>query len=191
MPKSVFLRRAMPDDLDALIAADLAVDAEDSVDEVIEAEGWTSVDHAAHRQKISAFLCDVDKPGWVCVDIGSGQIVGMLLTRFRARKSETQAEADDFLFRYLDESVLPADGRFVEVFQLWVHPNYRRRGLATQMKQACEELAREQRIAMIYTHTRERNAHVIDLNRKLGYVEVRRGVMSDDHVRVSLVKRIA
>lgn len=190
MLKDVFLRRATRDDLDALIAADLAVDAEDSVGEATETENWTSAERAAHRQEISAFVRDVEKPSWVCVATGSGQIVGILLTRLRARKSETHAEADDFLFRYLDESVLPTDGRFVEVFQLWVHPNYRRSGLATQMKQACEELARDQRIAMIYTHTRERNAHVIDLNRKLGYVEVRRGPMWDDHVRVSLVKRI-
>lgn len=190
MHKDVILRRATPDDLAALIEADLAVDAEDSAGETIEAENWTSAEHAKHQQKISAYVCDADKPGWVCEDARSGQIVGMLLTWFRDRKTEAHTEADDFLFHYLDESLLPADGRFVEVFQLWVHPNYRRRGLATRMKQACEGLARDQHIAMIYTHTRARNAHVIKLNQKLGYVEIRRGTMWDDHVRVSLVRWI-
>ena len=41
---------------------------------------------------------------------------------------------------------------------------------------------------MMSTHTEERNAHVIELNRKMGYREVRRGPMWDDIIRVSLVK---
>ena len=41
---SVRLRRATLNDLDALVSADLAVDVEDLVGEVIEAEGWTETD---------------------------------------------------------------------------------------------------------------------------------------------------
>jgi hypothetical protein len=41
---------------------------------------------------------------------------------------------------------------------------------------------------MIYTHTEERHAHVLALNQKLGYREVRRGPIWDDVIRVSLVK---
>lgn len=185
---SVRLRRATLNDLDALVSADLAVDVEDLVGEVIEAEGWTETERNAHRAKIAAYAQDAEKYSWVCVDQQTNAVVGMLLTWFRDRKNETRSEASEYLFHCIDESILPPDRRFVEVFQLWVHPEYRRRGLATQMKRECEGEAHQQNIRMIYTHTRERNANVIELNRKLGYVEIRRGPIWDEYVRVSLVK---
>ena len=42
----------------------------------------------------------------------------------------------------------------------------------------------------LYTHTEERNTHVIEMNLKLGYREVRRGPIWDEIVRVSLIKRL-
>ena len=44
------------------------------------------------------------------------------------------------------------------------------------------------RTRMIYTHTETANAHVIELNRKLGYEIVRRGPIWDEIERTSLVK---
>jgi hypothetical protein len=44
---------------------------------------------------------------------------------------------------------------------------------------------------LIYTHTEERNEHVIALNKKLGYHEIRRGPIWDEIVRVSLIKSLA
>jgi hypothetical protein len=43
---------------------------------------------------------------------------------------------------------------------------------------------------MIYTHTEAHHLHVLALNHKLGYREVRRGPIWDDVVRVSLVKHL-
>jgi ribosomal protein S18 acetylase RimI-like enzyme len=77
------------------------------------------------------------------------------------------------------------------VFLLWVHPAYRRRGLASALKRECEAEAVRRGVSMIYTHTHERNTHVVELNRKLGYVDIRRGPMEDAALRVSLVKRLA
>jgi ribosomal protein S18 acetylase RimI-like enzyme len=42
------------------------------------------------------------------------------------------------IFHELDRSLFPADGRFLEIFQLWVHPSHRRAGLATALKRALE-----------------------------------------------------
>jgi len=75
----------------------------------------------------------------------------------------------------------------MEVFQLWVHPDYRRLGLATKLKLKLEEEARVHKVDLIYTHTEESNVHVIELNKKLGYFEVRRGAIWDDITRISLV----
>jgi len=44
---------------------------------------------------------------------------------------------------------------------------------------------------MIYTHTEHTNTHVLALNEKLGYHEVRRGPIWDEIERVSLVKYLA
>ena len=41
---------------------------------------------------------------------------------------------------------------------------------------------------MIYTHTELTNPHVIALNLKLGYREIRRGPIWDEIERVSLTK---
>jgi hypothetical protein len=43
---------------------------------------------------------------------------------------------------------------------------------------------------MIYTDTEAANGHVLALNEKLGYGEVRRGPIWDKVVRVSLVKNL-
>jgi hypothetical protein len=45
-------------------------------------------------------------------------------------------------------------------------------------------------VKLVYTHTEETNPHVLELNKKLGYVEVRRGPIWDEVVRVSLVKTL-
>jgi len=42
----------------------------------------------------------------------------------------------------------------------------------------------------VYTHTAESNLHVIEMNLKLGYHEVRRGPIWDEIFRVSLIKRL-
>ena len=149
IPPPVCIRRAILTDLDALVSADLESDAEDSVGDLIEAESWTSVERHAHRAKITAYAQDADKYSWVCIDAKTNEVVGMLLTWFRDRNTEPRNEASDFLFRYIDQSIFPRDGRFVEIFQLWVHPIYRRRGLATQMKRAAEEEGRLHHIHMI------------------------------------------
>ncbi|MBP1989562.1 ribosomal protein S18 acetylase RimI-like enzyme [Paenibacillus eucommiae] len=76
----------------------------------------------------------------------------------------------------------------MEIFSLWNHPNYRRLGLATQLKLKLEEEADYHKVNLIYTHTEEKNQHVIELNKKIGYQEVRRGPIWDDVIRVSLIK---
>jgi hypothetical protein len=45
-------------------------------------------------------------------------------------------------------------------------------------------------VRTIYTHTEVQNQHVLDLNKKLGYREVRRGPVWDSFIRVSLIKSL-
>ncbi|MGM1047006.1 MAG: GNAT family N-acetyltransferase [Bacillota bacterium] len=46
----------------------------------------------------------------------------------------------------------------MEIFQLWVDPNYRRSGIATMLKKRLEEVAKINNVNLIYTHTEERNS---------------------------------
>ncbi|MCU6794979.1 GNAT family N-acetyltransferase [Paenibacillus sp. WQ 127069] len=94
------------------------------------------------------------------------------------------------MYNELDRTLFQSDGRFLEIFQLWVHPDYRRAGLATQLKSKLEEEAQYHNVNLIYTHTEAVNDHVIELNKKIGYQEVRRGPIWDDIIRVSLIKQL-
>lgn len=83
------------------------------------------------------------------------------------------------IFNELDRRLFQSDGRFIEIFQLWVHSNYRRLGLATKLKLNLEEEAQEA------------NNHVIELNKKIGYQVVRCGPIWNDVIRVSLIKKLS
>lgn len=67
-------------------------------------------------------------------------------------------------------------------------PAYRRYGISTKLKRKLEELAQTIDVNVIYTHTEEKNQHVIELNKKLGYEVVRKEPIWVEVVRVSLIK---
>jgi len=181
----ILLRRATIHDLDFLIQADLHSDGDGLID-------MTPEEQREHRLKIEGFVReDARKAGWVCVDTDWIQPIGMILCRWRQRPREGDEEySGDSVFRELAEALFPEDGRFCEIFQLWVDPAFRRRGLGTRLKEHLEAECKERGVGMIYTHTEEQNLHVIALNERLGYQQVRRGPIWDEVVRVSLVKRL-
>jgi ribosomal protein S18 acetylase RimI-like enzyme len=176
------LRKATLADLDFLIEVDL----QDEGCESTYMDSWGPEERAEHRDKIAAFVSDPDKAAWVWEDTATGRLIGMSLWRYRNRLHETFAGWS--IFPQLDERLFPADGAFCEIFQLWVAPEYRRRGLASRLKQQAELESLRRGVLLLYTHTEERNTHVLALNLKLGYREVRRGPIWDDIVRISLIK---
>ncbi len=178
------IQRAVMDDLDFLVEIDLLGDGYTSDP---DEPPMSETDLAQHREKIASFVRQENDLAWVVLD-EAGQRVGAILARYRDRLHEPPNEANLFLFRFLDEALFPADGRFCEVFNLWVHPAHRRQGLAMRLKQVIEEEARRRGMKMIYTHTEAANLHVIEMNRKLGYQEVRCGPIWDAVPRVSLIK---
>ena len=173
------LRKTVPADLDFLVE----VDRKDWAD----TDAWDAETVAGHREKIEAFVGDAEKDAWVVEDTDAGRLVGVILWRFRNRLEDLETWS---IIGRLDAGLFPPDGAFCEIFQLWVAPEHRRRGLATRMKRQAETESLRRGVKMIYTHTEEGKAHVIEMNRKLGYREVHRGPMWDETVRVSLVKRL-
>ena len=179
------LREAVPSDLDFLVAVDLK-------DEGVTLPHLAQAgpeELAEHQSKIAAFISDTNKVAWVCEDTKTRRLIGISLWRYRNRLSENFESWS--IFPQLPVNLFPADGGFCEIFQLWVAPEYRRQGLATRLKQQAEVEARRRGITLMYTHTEARNLHVIELNLKLGYSEVRRGPMWDETIRVSLIKRLS
>jgi ribosomal protein S18 acetylase RimI-like enzyme len=85
-------------------------------------------------------------------------------------------------------SVFPPDGRFLHLYDLWVDPSIRRRGVARALKLVLEAEAAARGVGMIYTVTEATHRAVLDLNAQLGYVEVCRGPMWDAVERVGLAK---
>lgn len=178
------LRKAAIADLDFLVA----VDRKDEGVSANDAESWEPEEIAEHRHKIAAFLSDGDKAAWVYEEAYAGRLIGMILWCYRNRRHEVFEGWS--IFPELDERLFPADGAFCEIFQLWVAPEFRRRGLASGLKRQAEAESLQRGVQLLYTHTEERNHHVIAMNVKLGYREVRRGPIWDDVVRVSLIKQL-
>ena len=146
MPGLISIRRATESDLDYLVEKDLAGEGYSDAGraEMGEAE------RLEQREKIASFVREADEAGWVAVDAQSGQRVGMILARYRDRLHEADTEPNRFLFRYLDADLFPADGRFCELFNLWVDPAFRRRGIATRLKLEVESEARRRGMSMIW-----------------------------------------
>lgn len=124
---------------------------------------------------------------WDVADEKTGKRTGLIMYSIVNRDGKFPWKT---IFHELDRSLFQEDGRFVEIFQLWVAPEYRRSGIATKLKLKLEELAKKNDVNLIYTHTEERNKHVLELNEKLGYRIVRRGPIWDEIVRVSLIKQM-
>lgn len=178
------LRSATILNLDFLVEVDLKDEGCSST----FTETWGPAEWAHHRKKIAGFVLDEDKAAWMVEDTRAHRLVGTASWRYRNRLCETFD--DSTVFGELDEALFPADGAFCEIFQLWIAPEFRRRGLASQLKRLAEAESVHRGVKLIYTHTEERNEHVLELNRKLGYREVRRGPIWDEVVRVSLIKQL-
>ena len=170
---TIQLRPAAEDDLPLIVRADR------------ESDGRTMP--APNREDIAQlepFIRDSDKGAWV-LELPSRRLVGVGLCRYRRHGQDVGYR---WIVNELDAALFPVDGRLCEVFQLWVHNEFRCRGLGTRLKVAFEEDARARGVGAIYTHTAASNESALRLNARLGYKEIRRGPMWDDVVRVSLIK---
>ncbi len=177
------IRNADHADLDFLIQIDLK---DEGVTSTTETQ-MTKDDLRLHREKITKFVTERDRGAFIFEGRQSRKRIGMIMYSIINRDGEYPWKT---IFHELDRSLFQEDGRFVEIFQLWVDPDYRRSGIATKLKQKLEEVARANDINLIYTHTEERNLHVVELNKKLGYKEVRRGLIWDEIIRISLIKHL-
>jgi len=176
------LRQATEADLDFMTRVDLE-------DEGIGGERvYSASDFERRRQRLTTYLKSESDDAWVIENQGNSVCVGLIIFRFRDLENEPSSEANQFL-EFLPRSLFPDDGRLTEIYQLWIDPEFRRCGLATQLKRQAEVESKLRLISIIYTHTEEINTHVIGLNLKLGYKEVSRGLIGDVF-RVSLIKQL-
>jgi ribosomal protein S18 acetylase RimI-like enzyme len=179
----MMIRQADMTDIDLLVQIDLN---DEGVTSTTEAH-MTEDELRQHREKIMRFVTEKHRGALIYEDKDNKKRIGLIMYSFINREEEYPWKT---IFHELDRRLFQEDGRFVEIFQLWVHPDYRRSGVATKLKQTLEEVARTNGVNLIYTHTEERNSHVIALNMKLGYKEVRRGAIWDEITRVSLIKHL-
>lgn len=177
------LRRGTANDLDFIAWVDREGEGSGSS----FSEGWTEDQWTKRRSEMLEFLLARDKFTFVLEEEAGRRAVGTIFGRFINIHDELPAWS---AFRMLPAALFPEDGWVCEVFQLWVDPGLRRRGLASRLKKEAEREAMRRGVAAIYTHTNARNEHVVALNVKLGYHEVRRGPIWDEVVRVSLLKTL-
>lgn len=176
------IRKAGITDLDFMIKIDLKDEGVTTSDILM-----TEEELKEHSSKILKFVTEQDRGAFIFEDEKTGKRTGLIMYSIVNRDGKFPWKT---IFHELDRSLFQEDGRFVEIFQLWVAPEYRRSGIATKLKLKLEELAKKNDVNLIYTHTEERNKHVVELNEKLGYRIVRRGPIWDEIVRVSLIKQM-
>jgi ribosomal protein S18 acetylase RimI-like enzyme len=140
-----------------------------------------------HSAKIQRFVTDEERGAFICEDETRSKSIGLIMYSIVNIDS---VQPWPTIFHELDRSLFQEDGRFVEIFQLWVKACYRRQGIATGLKTKVEEAAMGRGVNTIYTHTEADNTHVIALNEKMGYRTVRSGPIWDDIIRVSLIKQL-
>jgi ribosomal protein S18 acetylase RimI-like enzyme len=179
------MRNADRTDHEFLVRIDLKNDGYTVSNEV----EMTDLEKEEHRKKIERFITEPDKGTLLMEDTDSNNPIAMIMYSIANRGTTYPWKT---INSELDRAWFQSDGRFMEIFQLWVHPGYRRLGLATKLKLKMEEEARRHIVDLIYTNTEETNNHVIELNKKIGYEEVRRGpIWDDDVIRVSLIKKLS
>ncbi|KOR90274.1 GNAT family N-acetyltransferase [Paenibacillus solani] len=176
------IRRANVNDLEFIVETDLLNEGYTFKDNKVSQEELIE-----HRKKLNQFIVDKDKGVLMLEDSEQSVRIGYIMYRISNRDKPYPWKT---AFSEMDRSLFQEDGRFLEVFNLWIDSGYRRQGFATLLKKAIELEAKNHGLNLIYTHTEEENEHVIELNRKLGYQEVCRGTIWDQVIRVSLIKHI-
>ncbi len=179
--QGLILRRLEPSDLDAVAKALQA--GEGYTQTTAPAETWQDI-----RAGLAGFGEDGVNEGFVVGEGGVEAPIAFLLYRRRNRATDDFGEGN--ILGLLEDGVFPADGRFLQVHDLWVAPRARRRGIARALKRALEAAAASEGFGMIYTVTETTHQAALTLNEQLGYLEVYRGPMWDDVERVGLTKPI-
>lgn len=125
----------------------------------------------------------------ICEDRDTKERIGLIM--FQCRDMNDPTFQHFGIYDKFERGIFPADGRVSEIFQLWVAPEERRKGLATELMKKAEEVSRKNNIQMVYTHTEAANDHVVELCDKLGYEVIREGTLNDDVVRISQIKHLS
>ncbi len=157
------------------------------------AEGYDASDPSyvptdGFEKTVASYIDHPHRFGHVVTSTDTDAVVGFLFGEIRNRTKDT-FEAHSIIDE-LDPALFPPSGEFCEIFDLWVAPDFRRRGIATQLKTNLEEYLRSRHCSAIYTHTELTNTHVLRMNDKLNYRVVRTGPIWDGVIRRSLIKHI-
>lgn len=94
----------------------------------------------------------------------------------------------DHLIMRLPPSAFPPSGRFLQIYDLWVSPEWRQQRVASALKSALEAVARANDLEMIFTLTEATHTAALRLNAGLGYRAIYTGPMWDEVERIALVK---
>jgi ribosomal protein S18 acetylase RimI-like enzyme len=144
------------------------------------------LDSSLNTGETELYICP--KYALICEDVETKERIGLVMFLFRDMNDSTFQHLG--IYDKFDRSMFPTDGKVCEIFQLWVAPDHRRKGIASELMKKAERIARDSYIQMIYTHTESVNDHVVELCDKLGYEVIRKGTLWDETVRVSQIKHL-
>ena len=113
----VTIRVATEGDVDFLTRVDL-------LDEGVTPYAPAPRDFEEHRKRVQFFVNERAAAAWVLEVRDAPGRIGAIMCRFRDLENEPTIEANTFLLTYIPRPAFPVDGRFTEIYQLWVDPGF-------------------------------------------------------------------
>jgi ribosomal protein S18 acetylase RimI-like enzyme len=175
------IRPALTDDLEFMVRIDLKSEGTTTTN-----ANKTPKELEEHRNTVASFLQNSKKGAFICEDQSSRKQIGLLMYRIRNR----DFVPDYSILQKIERGVFPYNGQLMEVYQLWVDKDFRKKGIASKLKLRLEDEAKNRDIQLVYSYTEATNIPVLKMNKKLNYKEVWRGPIWDGIVRVAFVKHL-
>lgn len=75
-------------------------------------------------------------------------------------------------FHIVKKSPFPPSHTIANIISLWVHPDFRKQGIAKELKNRAEYWAKQGGMLWIQTHVHKSNARMLELNKSNGYEEI-------------------
>jgi len=79
------------------------------------------------------------------------------------------AKTEKGIIGFIWAELLPKRPDVAEIFSLWISPEFRKKGIATELKNKIEKIAIDRGVKKIRTNVYSSNKTMLDFNLKLGY----------------------
>ena len=110
------------------------------------------------------------------------QISGFIIGRVLIKNLPSSPDNSIWMqatYNELLESIVPYNHTFCEIYNLWVAPDYRQKGISVILKQAIETYLTNEQVYYITSRTEKKNSPVVQINKRLKYSVLKQNLMPE------------